>query len=332
MFNNLIIKVMKKIFILAAVTAIALTACTKTETTAVSEGNLIKFDNAFVGNPTKAEVTQIDNKSIQNFYVYANKDNAQLFEGEKVYLQNGNWAYDNLKTWDESATSYAFAAYSNGGVEGTDGTTTATVAFTENKLTLTDYTVDYEDQRDLVVAYSPTTLADRNTPVEFAFSHALAMVKFTIESSLGTTEVGISDFKVNGFMNKADLTLESASSTIVWDTPDESATILNSTALTATTETAAVSDEFVVIPQTVSAGTVTFKASITLGSDPAIEKVITAKIPETYFNSGYRYNFIATITGTNMDVIEFAAPTVSEWKDYTDTSISDDQVTSAPSI
>lgn len=332
MFNNLIIKVMKKIFILAAVTATALTACTKTETTAVSEGNLIKFDNAFVGNPTKAEVTQIDNKSIQNFYVYANKDNAPLFEGEKVYLQNGNWAYDNLKTWDKLATSYAFAAYSNGGVEGTDGTTTATVTFTGNTLTLTDYTVDYGDQRDLVVAYSPTTLADNNTPVEFAFSHALAMVKFTIESSLGTTEVSISDFKVNGFMNKADLTLESASSTIVWDTPDESATISNSTALTATTETAAVSDEFVVIPQTVSGATVTFNASITLGSDPAIEKVITAKIPETYFNSGYRYNFIATITGTNMDVIEFAAPTVSEWKDYTDNTISDDQVASAPSI
>lgn len=317
---------MKRIYLFAAVTAIALAACTKTETTGVSEGNLIKFDNAFVGNPTKAEVTQIDNSSIQNFYVYANKDNTPLFTGEKVYLQGGNWAYNNLQTWDESATSYAFAAYSNGGVENVEGTTTANVSFTGNSFVLTDYSVDYSDQRDLVVSYSPTTLADSNVPVEFAFSHALAMVKFTIESSLGTNEIAISEFKVNNFKNKATLTLANALSGISWTSPTEGAPIANND-LTATTAAAAVSDEFVIIPQTVSDGTVTFKASITLGS--GITKNITAKIPETYFTAGYRYNFVATITGTDMDVIEFAAPTVTEWKTYTENDIADDQVTSA---
>ena len=100
---------MKKILFLAAVTAIALTACTKTETTAVSEGNVIRFDNAFVGNPTK--VNAVDNETIKAFYVYASKNTENnFFNGEKVYkAESGSWIYDNLKQWEQA--TYVFAAY-----------------------------------------------------------------------------------------------------------------------------------------------------------------------------------------------------------------------------
>ena len=309
---------MKRIYLFAAVTAIALAACTKTETTGVSEGNLIKFDNAFVGNPTKAEVPQVTNGTFQNFYVYATKDNSPLLTNEKVYLSDGKWAYDNLQVWDENAT-YAFAAYSDGGVDDTtDGKIGTGVSFDgTDGLKITDYAVNYADQRDLVVSYSPATLADANVPVGFAFSHALAMVKFTIESSLGDNDIAISDFTVNNFKNKATLTLANSASKIAWTEPSENASISNEP-LTANTATPAVSDEFVVIPQTVSGATVTFTATINVDSE--IAKTITATIPDTDFNPGYRYNFVATITGTDMDVIEFAAPTVTEWEIYQDSN------------
>lgn len=311
---------MKRIYLFAAVTAIALAACTKTETTGVSEGNLIKFDNAFVGNPTKAVVPQVTNGTFQNFYVYALEDATALFENERVYLSNGKWAYDNLKKWNDAVTAYSFAAYSNGGVDDTtDGKIEAGVSFDGTEgLKITDYVVSYADQRDLVVSYSSATLADANVPVDFAFSHALAMVKFTIESSLGDNDITITDFKVNNFKNKATLTLANSASEIAWTEPSENASISNEP-LTANTATPAVSDEFVVIPQTVSGATVTFTATINVGSD--IVKTITATIPNnTDFKPGYRYNFVATITGTDMDVIEFAAPTVTEWETYQDSN------------
>ena len=103
---------MKKILFLAAVTATALTACTKTETTAVSEGNVIRFDNAFVGNPTKAGVTELTESNIQHFYVFGTKTSDPNFFNNILVTKNGSaWTYEDLKQWE--ASDYTFAAYSN---------------------------------------------------------------------------------------------------------------------------------------------------------------------------------------------------------------------------
>lgn len=294
---------MKKIYLFAVVTAIALAACTKTETTGVSEGNLIKFDNAFVGNPTKANPTIIDESSIKEFYVYASKDDDNsFFENERVYSNSGSWIYDELKQW-ESGSAYKFAAYSNGGTAENAGKLD-NVVWNGTKLTISEYEAS---DKDLVASISATDLSSINNPVAFSFSHALAMVKFTIKSELGDI-MKISSFKVTGLKSKA--TLEFDSSAATWSNHN-SDRVLNSDAFEAIVETPGVSDEFIVIPQDGVTLTVTFDAEF----DGLQKKSLTATIANTSWDPGFRYNYVATVTGADMDIISFADPLVKDWDD-----------------
>ena len=293
---------MKKILFLAAVTAIALTACTKTETTAVSEGNVIRFDNAFVGNPTK--VNAVDNETIEAFYVYASKGTEHnFFDGDKVYKsESGSWIYDNLKQWEPD--TYVFAAYSDGGITTETGKVSNSVTWDGSALMIQDYEAG---DNDLVASISATQLSTVNNPVAFSFSHTLSMLKFTIKSELGE-EMKISSFKVTGLNNKANLTFNASSAT--WTDPSEGEE-LNSNDFTVTADKPGESDEFIVIPQDNVTLTVTFTAAF----DGLESKDLKATIPNTSWDPAFRYNYVATVTGEDMDIITFADPTVSKWND-----------------
>ena len=175
---------MKRIYLFAAVTAIALAACTKTETTGVSEGNLIKFDNAFVGNVTKADVS---GTKLSAFWVYGQYENSgnyvTVFNNTKV---SGGTA-DGSSIWTPEETAYwingknyVFAAYSDG-----NNILNSGVLFTpaEKKLSISNYTVG---DNDLVAA---TTTADNvtastQTSVSLSFKHLLSKVRFTFTTSM----------------------------------------------------------------------------------------------------------------------------------------------------
>ena len=314
---------MKRIYLFAAVTAIALAACTKTETTGVSEGNLIKFDNAFVGNPTKAGLATDDQYGTSNlpshFFVYANTSSSDVvFENTKVYLSNNQWVYDELKTWSQGST-YKFTAYSvsNGtGLPAENGT--VTYDYDKGKLTIAGYTSNDNYQQDLLLAASSQTLTDSNEPVNFTFKHALAMVKFTFQSSLGDKNpVKITDFTVSGMHTKGDVSVTTTG--IEWtnqSNEDPAVAFTDNTWTDITTTTPVPSDEFVVIPQSTGTVTVNFKAQI--GSASPVDLKAEINIDDVNgWESGKRYNYTATITGTDLNVIEFSAPTVDDWPTYT---------------
>ena len=307
---------MKKRILTVAVAALALAACSKNETVEVADSNLIGFEGAFVGNPTRATVTQVTGTAFDNFYVYATKDGTQnFFENEKVYASNGVWVYDNLKQWEEA--EYAFAAYSNGGSSSSvDGKLESGVTFNGSNLEIADYKVDYDDQRDLITSISTTNLNTTNTPVEFTFDHALAMIKFTLTNGVGKNDIEITNFTIKQVGNTATLTTTSSANT--WGPTSTTEDVENSTTITSTQTTAGESDEFVVIPQQGTNLVVSFTATITPDGGSPITKPLTATIASYDWKASCRYNYTATITGTDMDVIEFAAPTVTEWDDYTD--------------
>lgn len=312
MFNNLIIKVMKKILTFAAVTATALTACTKTETTAVSEGNLIKFDNAFVGNPTKAGLA-LENqfgasKLPDKFYVFGDyTDNSSatwLFNDVEVSNSNGSWTYSPVVAWEEvQAGNYKFVAYYSG--ETKNGT--ASFNFTDKSITIEGYNSNAENQTDLLLAVSDASLAS-NDPISFSFKHALSMIKFTLTSTIG--DVGITDFQVTVPNTVGNVTM-SDSDEITWKDQQTEANYV-ADEFTATTA-GAESDEFVVIPQTGATIKIEFKANI-----GTVEKTLTSTISSQTFAPGMRYNYTAEITGADMDVIEFSEPTVEAWGGYND--------------
>lgn len=306
---------MKKSLFVLGVAAAVLTGCSQSEVTDIAESSAIKFSKAFVGNPTKS-ATVVDNDNIQSFYVYAYKNEDALLTNENVYLQNGLWAYDNIKIWDDAAT-YSFAAYSNGGTAKGVGSL-ENVSYDKNAGTLkiSSYTAGGDD--DLLASISTETLAEANTPVAFTFKHVLSMVKFTVKSGLGNDkELVINNLTVEAgkIQNNGDLTYSTAATN--WELAQSGQTYasLSAADLNATTETPAEA-EFTVLPQDVSGGfTVTIEATITPEGESAINKTFTATIPadNAKWKVGNRYNYIATINATDMNIIEFDAPKVDDW-------------------
>ena len=306
---------MKKSLFVLGVAAAVLTGCSQSEVTDIAESSAIKFSKAFVGNPTKS-ATVVDNDNIQSFYVYAYKNEDALLTNENVYLQNGLWAYDNIKIWDDAAT-YSFAAYSNGGTAKGVGSL-ENVSYDKNAGTLkiSSYTAGGDD--DLLASISTETLAEANTPVAFTFKHDLSVVKFTVKSGLGNDkERVINNLTVEAgkIQNNGDLTYSTAATN--WELAQSGQTYasLSAADLNATTETPAEA-EFTVLPQEVSGGfTVTIEATITPEGESAINKTFTATIPadNAKWKVGNRYNYIATINATDMNIIEFDAPKVDDW-------------------
>lgn len=309
---------MKRIlFAILGVAAIA--ACSKTEVVSISEGNAIKFDNAFVGNPTKAGLPTDDqygaSKLPPHFFVYAKTGDAEVvFEGEKVYPSNGVWVYDNLKKW-ESGKTYNFAAYAS------KEELTETIAFdyTNHELKITGFESSDSRQTDLLLATSDEHLTT-NDKVPFTFKHALAMIKFTLKNGLGNNDLTISNFQIEDVNTKGDVKIANSDKRVVWENVNTPVAFSNSKNITSTQAVAGVSDEFVVIPQK---NEIKVKFTVTVTNKPDITKELTATIvaDKTNWECGKRYNYVATITGTDMDVIEFEAPTVSDWDTYTDADI-----------
>jgi len=301
---------MKKSLFVLGVAAAVLTGCSQSEVTDIAESSAIKFSKAFVGNPTKS-ATVVDNDNIQSFYVYAYKNEDALLTNENVYLQNGLWAYDNIKIWDNAA------AYSNGGTaKGAGSLENVSYDKSAGTLKISSYTAGGDD--DLLASISTETLAEANTPVAFTFKHVLSMVKFTVKSGLGNDkELVINNLTVEAgkIQNNGDLTYSTAATN--WELAQSGQTYasLSAADLNATTETPAEA-EFTVLPQEVSGGfTVTIEATITPEGESAINKTFTATIPadNAKWKVGNRYNYIATINATDMDIIEFDAPKVDDW-------------------
>lgn len=308
MFNLTFVNMKKSLFAFA-VAVVMLTSCTSKEVTEIADNNVIKFDNAFVGKATRASIKPITDKGIDCFYVMGTKNSVSFFDNVKVYKQNEKWGYDVLKQW-ESAT-YAFAAYSDGGSKINEG-----VTFNANEgLKIMNYTVNNNEKRDLIMAVSTTNLDDVNTAIEYTFKHALAMIKFTLSSSLGDNTITISKLTIKNIKNTGNFILKKEGNIECQEVPGNGS--FESEEFDVTQATMGESDEMVVIPQNGSELEVTFNAKVQT-SEGDVTKTFTAKIISYDWKSGLRYNYKATITGTDMDIIEFADPVVDEWPNYAD--------------
>lgn len=307
----------RQVFLLAAVAAVA-AGCTKSETVGTADGKWIRFDNAFVGNATKAVMT-LDQDNINKMYVFGTStEDPNLFTNTEVTKEGSSWVYSNLKEW-KNGQIYTFAAYSDGNNKIASG-----VSWNKDtkQLSISGYTVSDDKQNDLVVsiASNADNLQTENQKVAFAFSHALAKIKFTITSELGDENpITISEFKVgsgNDMYTEGDLTFtNSGKPTSDWSIEGKAKKLLKATfAEAAKTTDPSESDELVVIPQTINSLSISFKAKFS----EVEEKTINGTILNIDWDAGNCYNYKASITGKQMEVIQFAPPTVSGWNEYTD--------------
>lgn len=335
---------MKKSLFMLGVAVAALTSCTQSEVLDIAESNVIKFDNAFVGKPTRAaKAPEVTTADIDKMYVFAHDNDGIVFDKnpKMVYKITGTdeWGYDNLVQW-KASNKYQFVAYAGKEFTGTDGTVSAN---SDNKsLKFENIVVDGEKQFDLLYSNNvehTTSAITGNPKIEFTFEHLLSMVQFTLKSGFGaTTKVEVSNFKFYGLKTTETYNANAWTTT---STANEKGTTNFTvagpeTAQYKTDGSTDVVNSWVIIPQQNHASDkvemVSFDVKVTDGDPGTViaTKSITANIPSITWTKGNRYNYIFTITPEVVEIedeyITFDAPTVSEW---TDNDLTVDQNTSS---
>ncbi len=322
---------MRKMTILLAGAALALAACSKTETVNSPAVDAIGFNGAYIGNPTDSRaVTTLDN-SITSFQVYGQytKDAAQavqVFNNVEVSKATGTWTYTGgLRPWIEGA-AYVFAGYA-------PNTAAAPTVNAEGYLSWVDYDVS-ANQDDLIYASQTATgqVYGSNSEVVFTFNHLLSIVGFTFKSGFDAdTDLTISNVTVKGVPSTATFTPDNtvtASSNIGGSWSAATAPQNYSLTIDAITEAEGSSyDNFFAIPQTVSSIEVSFNVTVTSSAGVLVNnQPFTTTVPTgtvTEWDPGYKYNYVATITpeSVELDYIQFGDPTVTPWTPATDETL-----------
>lgn len=322
------------------VAAVALASCTQTEVFETSPSNVdqreISFEN-YIGNPTKAAAGVITTENLTSFQVFGGYgDNLTNVYNDAAITKDGEvWRQvGNPKYWVAGET-YNFAAYAPAGVG------TSTVNKDNANLDFTNVTVNAANQNDFIYATKGGITPEENQnpgPVALNFKHKLAMVKISIGSGFGQGyQIAISNLNIKG-MNSTGNYSGAADAWTVQESKDENGFITVSA--TATADAAAVSDEWIVLPQTLAtdAVTITFRAVVTAVNAP--DDVIgshnfTATLSGEW-EMANRYNYTVTLDaddfeggdGTDpenpeQDIYEITfTPEVEAWTDsWTDSGI-----------
>ena len=190
---------MKKL-LLVALAAVGMAACVQNEELVAHKGDAIKFNNAFVENPTKvAQDGSYSNQNMFNaFKVWGTMENGaapiQIFNGVDVSNATGAWDYDAQYTqyWINGYT-YNFAAVVGATVDATNGLPAV-------------INVDMEEQKDVLYATASRTYNGDSSAVGLTFKHLLAKAKFTVSNTM-TVESGfgyqVSDITIEGAEKEA---------------------------------------------------------------------------------------------------------------------------------
>lgn len=323
---------MKKITFLLVGAALALAACSKTETVNEPSVDAIGFNGAYIGNPTDSRtVTELDDNTITSFQVYGQytKDAAaavQVFNNVEVSNTTGSWTYTGgLRPWIEGA-AYVFAGYAPSNV-------TAPAVNAGGYLSWANYDVS-ANQYDLIYATQQATgqTYGNNQQVVFTFNHLLSIVGFTFKSSFDAdTELTISNVAVNGVPSTATFTPDNTvtgSGNLGGSWGAASSPQNYQLTIAPITEAEGSSyDNFFAIPQTVPSIEVSFNVTVTSSAGVLVNnQPFTTTVPTgtvTEWDPGYKYNYVATITpeSVQLDYIQFGDPTVTPWTPATDETL-----------
>ncbi|MBQ6603975.1 MAG: fimbrillin family protein [Tidjanibacter sp.] len=187
---------MKKLFVMTLAVA-ALASCSKVEPIEPGYKSAIGFENAFIDNATKAELTT---SNILDFAVWGTENEASIFDGTTKVFRTDNtasWGYTDTRYWHENS-DYSFAAVAPF-AHGLDDLVLANGLPSTATYTLVNTGID--NQVDLLYAKATvegTNVGENyNTPVAFSFNHQLAKVRFAITNGYPADyTVEISNLKI----------------------------------------------------------------------------------------------------------------------------------------
>lgn len=307
---------MKKMFWMLGVAVAALTSCTNDEVVEVNQSNLIKFES-FVNKGTRA-VTDVTTPSedggLSKFYVFGYHGNTSDFTNEEVNKQDDKWSYGtDYKYW--TISQYYFGAYA----DANSPEQLTNVSFSDAKLTFTDYAIT--DTKDLVAAIASvnvTGLESAPTAVSLDFKHMLSKIQFTFTNkyNLEGVTMDISNLTISAIQKTGTCVYDGTNA--AWELSSTvGATTTNLKNETGIAINATYSDNFFVIPQTISDEFVVgFKVTYKSGNEVVGEKTYSGiklnNTTLTEWEEGYLYNYTADLP-LSPNVIEFSV-TVTGWE------------------
>lgn len=331
---------MKKSLLMLGAAAMMLASCTQNEVMEVAENRTIKFDNAFVGNVTKADIA--NDKSFTKFYVFGDAKLTSGGEYHDVFTNDevtGTWTSEtpSTATWTakeaywEASSTYKFAAYSNGNNK--HDNVTYSPADGSEVLTFTEYTAG---DNDLVAAINNTITTEADVTsqdaVGLTFEHLLSKVQFTMQTTAGVEYT----VKVNSIKFAAIQTTNATynGTTVTWTTASKPTAeySYNVTEMADITDGAKTSVKYV-IPQSCASITATIALTISGPGIPADKQdnTVTASMEfskgngagtDNTWEPGFSYNYIAVIEPAKiidgLKVIEFEVESVDGWTETTD--------------
>lgn len=297
---------MKKLFVIA-LAAVGMVACVNDEIAEVPQRNAISFDNAFIDNATRAELTAAN---LQEFnvwgYIDASNQAAPLFEGTTVSKTADDWTYEGARYWAPGLNHY-FQAIAP--------LTSAVVAEHANgEVSAINYTVDGES--DLIyAAANQVGKATGNNAVAFTFGHLLSKVGFAFENGFAPTdgiEISIEDLQMT----------VPASGKYTIDTNDatKGEWEVNTTAAGTTLDFAGTglnfSPKFVLPYDNSYAYDIKFKVVVKY-NNTVINTVSKSSNVMVTLEQGNAYNFTATINAEtlNMESIDLKVEDFTNWEE-----------------
>lgn len=193
---------MRKKVLLAALSALALTACVDDETIEMNPGNAVAFRPS-TENSTRATVTT--SNTIQDFKVwgYYKKNNNSAYtsfmEGQVVSKAGDEWVYSPVRFWPTGGEVDFYSV----------SPTSVATNITKETQQITDYTVNTDPAKQIDLLYAVNMgCDDRNSKngIPVNFRHALSQVVFKAKTINPNIEVQIESITLNDIMGKGTFT------------------------------------------------------------------------------------------------------------------------------
>jgi hypothetical protein len=197
---NFNILFMKKNFLFAAMSIMALASCSNDDIVDVNNGSGISFRASLDKAVTRANTTNLQN--LAAFNVTAIGDGKSYFTNLGVTSDNNGASWKTASTYYWPSYQLAFFAYA-------PQTPSGTVSIENAAKKITDFSPAQAvtGQKDLVISYNTGTKAlNENSGVAMNFKHALSQIEVKAKCSNDKIKIEIMGVKLVNAAAKADFT------------------------------------------------------------------------------------------------------------------------------
>ena len=302
--------------LLAAAALLGLLSCNREDIVQTDKPSEIRFDQV----ATKAGLSDLQADGFGVWALFVNEAQPAgywLLDNEKVYLQDGDWTYDNTQLWVSNSVFGFFACYpQNAGF----------VKDEDNMSVYLTYETPDSANEDILTAttFVDTRTVGYNDTVPWTFKHIFSKVNIRVKQNKGTNE------RDNFIIDKITLRNVKAKGTckafqdidLVWeyDTATKTFTkdIEGDDIIDFETGIMLSEDGLLLLPQTIAANSIELEVAFRVGLEGNTDistfesKTYKAFLPNTVnWEPGKAYTYTAQVSTYNP--IVFLPPMVESW-------------------